>query len=86
VVPLVTAAAKRATFFVCALVVVVGAVGVSPALAATDEVTTCVPFDPGGLEDVVANAASGDNIVFEQDCTDADTIILSGRSPFRERR
>jgi hypothetical protein len=77
----VAALSNRATLVlgvVTAFLVVAGVAHVTPALAATDHVTECPPFLTGSLPDVIANAASGDTIVFDQDCTDGNAILLSG--------
>src|SRR6478672_3285425 len=50
---------------------------VAPAFAATGHVTNCNNSGSGSLRDTVAAAASGDTIVFDQDCTGANQIVLS---------
>jgi hypothetical protein len=48
-----------------------------PVSAANDHVTTCASSGAGSLPVVVAGAAAGDTIVFDQDCSGSNVILLS---------
>jgi hypothetical protein len=55
----------------------VGSISARPTYAATDVVTTCAFNGAGSLSAVVAAAAAGDTITFNQDCTGANAIVVS---------
>jgi hypothetical protein len=63
------------------VLVVLGAAmagSVQPAMASTtDHVTTCAASGAGSLAAVVSSAAAGDTIVFDQDCSGSNVILLS---------
>src|SRR5947209_2553267 len=71
--------AKVARFGIIAVAIMSLSMQLSPmpVSAANDHVTTCANSGAGSLPAVVASAVAGDTVVFDQDCTGGNAIMLT---------